>query len=108
MPTEMFLMVLGAALVHATWNALVKTDREAAKHVLYDLVEQLRAVAILLKPFLPRTAENLYRGFNFPQPWAEVRFEDVWVHPRQGEDLRVLAQKRVSRASRHVNPSSLC
>jgi methionyl-tRNA synthetase len=70
---------------------LVKTDREAAKHVLYDLVEQLRAVAILLKPFLPRTAETIYRSFNFPQPWEAVRCEDVWVHPRQVEDLRLLA-----------------
>jgi methionyl-tRNA synthetase len=70
---------------------LVKTDREAAKGVLYDLVEQLRAAAILLKPFLPRTAEALYRSFNFPQPWESVRHEDVWVHPRQADDLRVLA-----------------
>src|SRR5262249_30929076 len=70
---------------------LVKTDREAAKRVLYDLVEQLRAVALLLKPFLPRTAETIYRSFNFPQPWIEVRHEDVWVHPRQADDLRVLA-----------------
>jgi methionyl-tRNA synthetase len=70
---------------------LVKTDKEAAKHVLYDLAEQLRAAAILLKPFLPRTGETIYRSFDFPQPWAEVRHEDVWVHPRQVEDLRVLA-----------------
>ncbi|HEV3447209.1 MAG TPA: methionine--tRNA ligase [Gemmataceae bacterium] len=70
---------------------LVKTDVQAAKQVLYDLVEQLRAVAILLKPFLPRTGETIYQSFNFPQPWAEVRHEDVWVHPRQAEDLRVLA-----------------
>lgn len=70
---------------------LVKTDREAAKRVLYDLVEQLRAVAILLKPFLPRTAETIYRSFNFPQAWETVRHEDVWVHPVQGEDLAVLA-----------------
>src|SRR5262249_24246469 len=70
---------------------LVKTDREAAKRVLYDLVEQLRAVAILLKPFLPRTAETVYRSFNFPQPWEDGRQEDVWVHPRKPEDLRVLA-----------------
>ncbi len=70
---------------------LVKTDKEAARHVLYDLVEQLRCAAILLKPFLPRMAETIYRGFNFPQPWAEVRYEDVWVHPLQAEDLRVLA-----------------
>jgi methionyl-tRNA synthetase len=70
---------------------LVKTDRDAARQVLYDLVEQLRAAAILLKPFLPRTAETIYRSFNFPQAWETVRHEDVWVHPRQADDLRVLA-----------------
>jgi methionyl-tRNA synthetase len=70
---------------------LVKTNRAEAKKVLYDLVEQLRAAAILLKPFLPKTAETIYQSFNFPQPWATVRHEDVWVHPRQGEDLRLLA-----------------
>jgi methionyl-tRNA synthetase len=74
----------------APWN-LVKTDLRAAKRVLYDQVEQLRATAILLKPFLPQTAETIYRSFNFPQPWEEVRHEDVWVHPRQVEDLRVRA-----------------
>jgi methionyl-tRNA synthetase len=74
----------------APWQ-LVKTDKDAAKSVLYDLVESLRCVAILLKPFLPKTAETIYTSFNFPQRWAEVRHEDVWVHPRQAEDLRVLA-----------------
>ena len=71
---------------------LVKSDAEAAKRVLYDLVEQLRCVSILLKPFLPRTSETIYRSFNFPQPWEEVRYEDVWVHPLQLEDLRVTAE----------------
>ena len=74
----------------APWK-LVKTDKGAAKRVLYDAAEQLRVVSILLKPFLPRAAETIYTSFNFPQPWAEVSFEDVWAHPRQGEDLRVLA-----------------
>jgi methionyl-tRNA synthetase len=70
---------------------LVKTDRQAAKQVLYDLAEQLRVAAILLKPFLPSAAETIYRSFNFKQPWEEVRHEDVWVHPGQTDDLRVLA-----------------
>lgn len=74
----------------APWS-LVKTDRDAAKHVLFDLVEQLRCAAVLLKPFLPRSAETIYRSFNFRQPWEGVRLEDVWVHPGQTEDLRVLA-----------------
>jgi methionyl-tRNA synthetase len=70
---------------------VVKTDKEAAKHVLYNLVEQLRVSAILLKPFLPETARTIYTSFNFPQSWDEVRYEDVFVHPRQVEDLRVVA-----------------
>lgn len=69
----------------------VKTDKDAARHTLYDMVEQLRCAAILLKPFLPVASETIYRSFNFPQPWEEVRYEDVWVHPRQVEDLRVVA-----------------
>jgi methionyl-tRNA synthetase len=81
----------------APWK-LVKTDPEAAKQVLYDMVGQLRAAAILLIPFLPRTAETIYRSFNFSQPWEKVRFEDVWTHPGQVEDLRLvttLAEGRV-------------
>jgi methionyl-tRNA synthetase len=70
---------------------VVKTDLPAAKAVLYDLVERVRAAAILLKPFLPKTAETLYRSFNFPKPWEAVRCQDVWDRPRQAEDLRVLA-----------------
>lgn len=70
---------------------LVKSDLEGAKRVLYDLAEVLRCVAILLKPVLPRSAETIYKSFNFKQPWEEVRYEDVWVHPGQPEDLRILA-----------------
>jgi methionyl-tRNA synthetase len=70
---------------------LVKTDKEAAKGVLYDLVEQLRAAAILLKPFLPKTAQTIYKSFNFPQSWETVRYADVWSHSGQSEDLRLLA-----------------
>jgi methionyl-tRNA synthetase len=74
----------------APWKS-VKTDKAAAKRVLYDVAEQLRIVSILLKPFLPRAAKTIYDSFNFPEPWAEISYEDVWSHARQGEDLRVLA-----------------
>jgi len=69
---------------------LVKTDKAAVKRILYDMVEQLRGVSILLKPFLPRMAETIYTSFNFPQPWDGVRCADVWVHPRPSEDLRLI------------------
>jgi methionyl-tRNA synthetase len=70
---------------------LVKSDKQAAKGVLYTLVEPLRRAAILLKPFVPRVAERIYRSFNFRQPWEEVRYQDVCQYPGQAEDLRVLA-----------------
>jgi methionyl-tRNA synthetase len=70
---------------------LVKSDKQAAKEALYALVEPLRRAAVLLKPFLPQTAEQIYRSFNFPQPWEQVRYQDVWQHPGQPEDLRVVA-----------------
>ena len=71
---------------------LVKTDKEATKKVLYALVEPLRQTTILLKPFLPRAAEVIYRSFNFKQPWESVRYGDAEKHPGQPEDLRVLAE----------------
>ena len=69
----------------------MKTDKEAAKRVLYDLVEQLRTVAILLKPFLPKSAETIYRSFNFAKAWEVVRYADAATPPVPTEDLRVLA-----------------
>jgi methionyl-tRNA synthetase len=71
--------------------ALGKTDKEASRRVLYDLAEVLRVVTILLKPFLPRSAETIYSSFNFPQPWARVRYEDASARTRRAEDLRLLA-----------------
>ena len=58
---------------------LVKTDLDACKDVLVNLAEAIRVVAILIKPFLPRTAETFYRAFNFEQsqPWDHVGFADV-------------------------------
>lgn len=71
---------------------LVKTDKTAVKRILFDTIEQLRGAAILLKPFVPRLAETIYTSFNFPQPWDNVRYEDVWARPRQTEDLKLMAQ----------------
>jgi methionyl-tRNA synthetase len=70
---------------------LVKSDKDAARPVLYALAEQLRIASILLKPFLPRSSEAIYRSFNFARPWAEARYEDTWQPPSQTEDLRILA-----------------
>jgi methionyl-tRNA synthetase len=71
------------------WS-LAKTDPLGSARVLYELAEVLRVTAILLKPFLPRSAETIYQSFNFPTPWSEVRYEHAATPQPRNEDLRVL------------------
>ena len=76
---------------NAPWK-LVKTDKDAAKKVLFNAVQSLRVASILLKPFIPRSAEKIYTSFNFPKPWAEVRYADAAELKAQPDDLRVTAE----------------
>ena len=47
--------------------------------MLVNLAEALRVVAILIKPFLPRTAETFYQAFNFgdAKAWDQVSYGDA-------------------------------
>lgn len=76
---------------NAPWK-LVKTDKEAAKKVLFNAVQSLRVASILLKPFIPKSAEAIYTSFNFPKPWAEVKYADAAELKAQPDDLRVTAE----------------
>jgi methionyl-tRNA synthetase len=76
---------------NAPWK-LVKTDKDAAKRVLFNAVQSLRIASILLKPFIPRSAEKIYAAFNFPKPWAEVKYADAAELAAQPDDLRVTAE----------------
>jgi methionyl-tRNA synthetase len=76
---------------NAPWK-LVKTDKDAAARVLFNAVQSLRVASILLKPFIPRAAEAIYTSFNFPTPWAEVKYADAAVLSAQPDDLRVTAE----------------
>jgi methionyl-tRNA synthetase len=76
---------------NAPWK-LVKTDKEAAKRVLFNAVHSLRIASILLKPFIPRSAEAIYKSFNFPTPWEDVTYADAAELKAQPDDLRVTAE----------------
>lgn len=76
---------------NAPWK-LVKTDKDAAKRVLFNAVQSLRIASILLKPFIPRSAETIYTSFNFPKPWADVSYADAAELLAQPDDLRVTAE----------------
>lgn len=71
---------------------LAKTDLEACRHVLLNLAEWLRVAAILIKPFLPRTAETFYGAFNFGAnaAWESVSYGEA-AHPLNDIDLKVTA-----------------
>ena len=58
---------------------LAKTDLDGCRAVLINLAEWLRVAAILIKPFLPRTAETFYRAFNFEEvrAWDQVSYNDA-------------------------------
>jgi methionyl-tRNA synthetase len=92
---KIWLEVLDAAnrYIEATQPfKLAKTDPEATKVVLVNLAEALRVIAILIKPFLPRTAEAFSSAFNFgeAQAWDAVSYADTTERP-PGPDLRVTA-----------------
>jgi len=79
---------------NAPWK-LVKgsaEERDRAKIVIFNVVEILRISSILLKPFIPRSAEVIYASFNFPQPWPEVNYADAAVLRSQPHDVRVLSE----------------
>lgn len=73
------------------WS-LVKTDLVAAKEVIFNAAQTLRIAAILLKPFIPRSAEKIYTAFNFPIPWEQVKYADAAELKAQADDLRVVAE----------------
>jgi methionyl-tRNA synthetase len=75
----------------APWK-MVKIDLDKARHALKFLVAPLRVASILLKPFIPRSAEAIYRSFNFPTPWEKVTYADAAELKPQAEDLRVTAE----------------
>jgi methionyl-tRNA synthetase len=66
---------------------LAKSDLEACRAVLVNLADWLRIAAILIKPFLPRTAETFYRAFNFDdlKAWDQVSYADAAAPLTLGE-----------------------
>jgi methionyl-tRNA synthetase len=71
---------------------LAKTDLQACRAVLVNLADWLRIAAILIKPFLPRTAETFYRAFSFGEikAWDGVCYADA-LQPLRQSGLHVTA-----------------
>ena len=77
----------------APWK-LVKgsaEEKERGKIVIFNVIHSLRIASILLKPFIPRSAEIIYTSFNFAKPWSEVTYADAAELNAQPDDMRVIA-----------------
>jgi methionyl-tRNA synthetase len=58
----------------APW-ALGKAGKvERLSMVLWTLVESIRIIAILIYPFIPKSAEEIWKRIGFPEPIESVRF----------------------------------
>lgn len=45
--------------------------------VLYDLVESLRAISVMIEPFIPTTARRIWAQLNLPQNFDEIRISNI-------------------------------
>ncbi len=62
----------------APW-ALAKDPekKQELANVLYNLVESLRTISVLISPFMPQTAERIWKQLNLPQAFADVQLTDI-------------------------------
>jgi len=74
----------------APW-ALAKdeTKKQELANVMYNLVESLRHISVLIEPFMPITAERIWQQLNLPQAFAEVQLDDIRAWGGTPADLKV-------------------
>lgn len=53
--------------------------------VLFSAAETLRAIATLLLPFLPQTADRMLQGLGIDESMSSIRFEDVCLSSERNE-----------------------
>ena len=54
-----------------------ESKREELKAVLYNLVESLRIMAILISPLMPTTAERVYKQLGLGEKYAGIQLSDA-------------------------------
>ncbi|HET7558558.1 MAG TPA: methionine--tRNA ligase [Limnochordia bacterium] len=59
------------------WKLARNGERERLAAVMYNTLEAIRIVAVLVKSFLPRTGEAIWAQLGIAQPLAELRFADL-------------------------------
>ena len=51
--------------------------KQELANVMYNLAESLRVISVLISPFMPVTAERIWKQLNLPQAFKDVQIEDI-------------------------------
>jgi len=68
----------------APWK-LAKTDKDALASVMYNLIEVIGIIAVVLCPFMPKTSESIWRQLGMTSDVSSVKFstperkDDLWA-----------------------------
>ena len=74
----------------APWALAKDPDKkQELSNVLYNLVESLRHIGIMISPFMPVTAERIWKQLNLPQEFSAVQLADIREWGGMPNDLRV-------------------
>ena len=57
--------------------------------VLYNLVESLRIISVLISPFMPVTAEKVWQQLGMVQPFAAVALDDIKGWGKTPADMKI-------------------
>ncbi len=57
--------------------------------VLYNLVESLRIISVLISPFMPITAEKVWQQLGMVQPFAAVALDDIKGWGKTPVDMKI-------------------
>jgi len=71
---------------------LAKTDPEACRRVLANLVESLRVASILTAPIIPEASRTIWGAFNFVGPHDAATFDQVTAGPTTEGPVRLTAE----------------
>ena len=72
----------------APW-VLAKSDRDRLSTVMFNILESLKIISVLLWPFIPGTAEKMQRALGLSKPGEAIRFKDIREWGNGGEKLSV-------------------
>lgn len=74
----------------APW-ALAKdpAKKQELANVMYNLMESLRIISVLIEPFMPSTAEKIWQQLNMPEKFADIRLGDIKTWGKTPANLKI-------------------